>query len=599
MKKSLFCILFILLSASLQPVCAATEIFIDPKLIDQVNENSFDVRIRDVVDLISFRFIISYPSDVVQLEATVPETDYIFENTERNVLSPNITDDPGSLTYTVFTSGTGPGVTQTEATLAHVTFQMKKQEDAALTFTEAKVTDGAFETSAAPAVGGEIALVCRITFSDGTGGSVAPVGDPRIDSEGKVVVKHDENQGFTMAPDDCYHIADVTIDSVEPAGPVASHTFYGISQDHTLYASFSNTLIIEASAGEGGTISDSVPVACGEDKTFTITPASCHQIKDVKVDGSSVRGDVETDENGTGTYTVVNVRNGHTIHAEFEKILYTITPMAGDHGTIDPSNEVTVECGDEPVFIITPADCHQIEDVIVGDAEEVSVKADVETDAEGVETYTFPPVAKDQTMEVTFSRIAYTVEIEAGDHGSVQLMLDDEEQLKVPGGDAGTVPMDCGAEPMLIITPDACHEIADVEVNDTSVGDDIKVDGFTGSYTLPAVRENQHIDISLAIREYTITVTETDHVAIAVTEADDVTIDPSGTISVECGSEPAFTMTPVPLPPEALPSEDGYEIADIMVGDESVMEDENMVVEDWVGTSHQDRQYGDPSLPVR
>ena len=71
------------------------------------------------------------------------------------------------------------------------------------------------------------------------------------------------------------------------------------------------THTITATAGTGGSISPNgaVTVNNGENKTFTITPASGYAISDVKVDGASV--------GAVSSYTFSNVTANHTIHASF------------------------------------------------------------------------------------------------------------------------------------------------------------------------------------------------------------------------------------------------------------------------------------------
>ena len=44
---------------------------------------------------------------------------------------------------------------------------------------------------------------------------------------------------------------------------------------------------------------------------------------------------------------------------------YTITATAGSNGTLTPSGAVSVNCGSNQTFTITPAACHQVQDVLV------------------------------------------------------------------------------------------------------------------------------------------------------------------------------------------------------------------------------------------
>ena len=75
------------------------------------------------------------------------------------------------------------------------------------------------------------------------------------------------------------------------------------------------------------------------------------------MDGSSV-GPV-------GTYTFTNVTANHTISASFTLVNYTITASAGTGGSISPSGNVSVGCGSDQTFTITPDPCYMIADVIV------------------------------------------------------------------------------------------------------------------------------------------------------------------------------------------------------------------------------------------
>src|SRR4030095_10946468 len=140
-----------------------------------------------------------------------------------------------------------------------------------------------------------------------------------ISPSGAISVACGDAQTFTITPDSCYTIADVLVDGVS-VGAVASYTITNVAANHTIDASFSlSSHTIMASAGSGGSISPSgaVPVACGDDQTFTITPDSCYAIADVLVDGVSV--------GAVASYTFTNVAANHTIDASFSLNSYTIT----------------------------------------------------------------------------------------------------------------------------------------------------------------------------------------------------------------------------------------------------------------------------------
>ncbi len=579
MKKWLCCITFIVLF--IPDMSHALRVEIAPETINPIRHGlptgvdetfAVDVWVREASDLLGFYFVIKYDPSVITvvksdsdlLSDFLSSTGRIVEDETKEV--DNIAGESTFMAYTIPPGGDsdreGPSG---DGKLATITFNVESVNDSAVTFLEEMrwITDTTGSPLQPEWLGAEVRPKYHIAASAGGNGAIHPSDD--------MLVIPGANQTFTITPgDECYDIADIIVDS-DSVGTGSSHTFTNVNENHAISASFAKkTYTVEVSATEGGTISpsDSVPMTCGQDKTFTITPAACHEIKSIKVDASSVMRDVEIDENGTGTYMFEDVRNSHTIEADFERVSHIITASSGAHGTIDPSGEVSVECGSEPVFTITSDDCYQIADVTVDDADDqtevVSVKADVEIDAD-IGIYTFKPVIEDQEIEATFSPIVYTMEITTGEGGSVKIMLDDEEKAEVPGGYSGTVEMNCGSEPAIVITPDGCYEIAELKVND--IVQEIELDGDVGTYPPQRMIENQIITASFAVKTYSVT----------VTQADSVTIEPSGTIHLECGSEPVFTITPVPLPPE-----DGYKIRDVKVDETSVMED--VTTEDWVVT---------------
>ena len=154
-----------------------------------------------------------------------------------------------------------------------------------------------------------------ITASAGTGGSIA--------SSGPTSVPYGTDQSFTITANACYHIADVLVDG-SSVGATGSYTFTNVTADHTIAASFAiNVYTIVASAGFGGSISPSgnVPVNCGSDQAFTITPDGCHTIANVLVDGSSV--------GAVASFTFTNVQADHTIAASFNPIVSPVSPVTG------------------------------------------------------------------------------------------------------------------------------------------------------------------------------------------------------------------------------------------------------------------------------
>lgn len=218
-----------------------------------------------------------------------------------------------------------------------------------------------------------------ITSTSGAGGTISPSGALGVDCG--------QSASFTITPDDCNAIAAVVVDGVS-VGAVASYTFENVHAAHTITASFApQTFTVLASAGDGGTVAPSgaLPVGCGDDASFTITPGDCYTIADVVVDGGSV--------GAVASYTFANVVAAHTLSATFAPQTRAILATAGAGGSITPSGVVTVTCGADAAFSMTPADpCHVVADVLV---DGVSVGA--------VGTYTFMHVEASHTIAATFA----------------------------------------------------------------------------------------------------------------------------------------------------------------------------------------------------
>ena len=343
-----------------------------------------------------------------------------------------------------------------------------------------------------------------ITASAGAGGSISPTGS--------VSVNCGANQSFTIAANSCFAIANVVVDGGS-VGTVSSYTFSNVTANHTISASFTALgYTISASAGTGGSITPvgNQMVLCGQNKSFTIAPASCYSISDVLVDGSSV--------GAVSSYTFTNVSANHTIAAAFSLNTYTITASAGSGGSISPTGSVPVNCGASSVFAVSGDACHSIADVLVDGG---SVGA--------VSSYTFSNVTANHTIAASFSLIAYTITASAGSGGSIS--------------PSGAVSVNCGSNQSFTIAANACNSIADVLVDGGSVG-------AVSSYTFSNVTGAHTIAASFTLATYTIT----------ASAGSGGTISPSGAVSVNCGANQSF----------AIAGDACHHVADVLVDGSSV-----------------------------
>ena len=323
-----------------------------------------------------------------------------------------------------------------------------------------------------------------------------------------------ENKAFTIAANDCYHIASVIVDdNVDVTDAVIAangvYTFENVNAAHTIAATFAiNTYAITASAEGNGTITESCSANCGENKSFVIQPQStCYRIASVLVDGVEALNDL--DENNV--YAFQNITADHTIAATFEQITYTITATAEGNGTITENS--AVNCGDNKEITITPANCYRIASVLVDGVEAIN---DVEN---GV--YTFENVMANHTIAATFEQITYTFTVTADANGSIT------------ANDGNGNVVNCGENKAFTITANEGYRIASVIVDETENVTEAVI-AAEGVYTF----ENVTADHTIAATF------ERVHTISAGTGADG-SITPEGIISVLDGESQTFTITPV------------------------------------------------------
>ncbi len=337
--------------------------------------------------------------------------------------------------------------------------------------------------------------------------SVIQPGDGVITPAGTTLVEHGSGLTYTFTPDEGYHVASIEVDGAT-LPPQDSYTFSNVVQDHTLTAVFEiNTYTLTPVAGANGTINPGTPqvVDHGSSMTFTITPDEGYHIVDVQLDGSSV-GNVNS-------YTFNGVDRDHTLAATFAINTYTVTPFAGNHGSIAPSTVQTVDHGDDLTFVITPDEGYHIGAVLVDG-----------TSAGAPSSYTFNDVTENHTIEASFVINTYTLSPEAGANGSIAPAID---QIVSYGGNA-----------TFTVTPDEGYHILDVLVDGVSVGP-------VGAYTFTGVDADHTIEARFEINTY----------ALEPAAGPNGSISPSTVQQVTHGGSQTFEMLP----------DEGYHVENVRV----------------------------------
>ena len=335
-----------------------------------------------------------------------------------------------------------------------------------------------------------------IISSAGPHGTITP--------SGAVTVAFGNNATFTIHPDKGFFIDDVTVDG-RSVGAIAEYSFTDVRSDHTIHAEFVSlhppTLFIEATAGLNGTITPSgeVEVLPGTDQTFTISPDPGFLIDDVLVDGATA-GPV-------AQYTFTNVTANHTIHASFSEgnLTLTITATSGPNGTINPSGTVIVEPGSSKTFEMVADSGFRVGNVIVDG-----------TPVGPAVNYTFSGVITNHTIHAEFlpaEAQTFLISATAGPDGTIS--------------PSGLIEVSSGANQTFIISPASGFSVADVRVDNVSIG-------AVGTYTFNNITANHTIAAAFGIGNF----------SIMATAGPNGTIIPSGVVTVTAGQNQSFTITP-------------------------------------------------------
>ncbi len=477
------------------------------------------VILENAFDLGAFQFNINYDPAIVSIEQDSHVVLGTFlESTGRTADKfIEIDSNSGTPTLVAITSGENAGP-DGNGVLGKITFTVKSLPgtDGALSLGGVQFTNASGPPFYILPVDEITGAVIKKTIIPTHTITASVEGHGNINPAGSMTVPQGESQAFSILPDGCYHIEDVQADNIS-VGAVASYEFKNINKDHTINVEFAvDTHIIGASAVDNGSISPSgnVNVDCGSNQVFTITPKNeCYRIKDVLADGVSV-GPVSS-------YEFKNVTGNHTIAAVFAINQCTVTPIPGIGGSISPYGAVTVDCGSEHIFSMTPNVCYDLKDVMENG------------ESGGVNPYTFECGGSGSyTIEPAFAPSPPCIlEASAGEGGSIK--------------PSGTVSVDCGSSETFAITPDEFRHISDVEIDGESVGN-------MSSYTF----ECDGADIE----KHKIEADFTSCLCKVEASADEGgSISPSGSMSSDCESERIFTIIP----------DECYEIKDVIVDGES------------------------------
>ena len=412
-------------------------------------------------------------------------------------------------------------------------------------------------------------LTYTIAATAGNGGTITPAGNTTVNCG--------EGQTYTIAANDGYRIVDVTVDG-QSQGAIESYTFSNVTANHTISATFIAVLNIDINAdAEGGSVSPTgtQTIDEGGSFTFTVTPEPCYEIGNVTVNGTAVTLDANNQ------YTINNITTNQNINVTFNQITYTITASANNGGTITPAGTTTVNCDGSQTYSIAANEGYRIVEVIVDGQSQGVIESytfsnvtanhtisatfiavlniDINADAEGGSVsptgtqtiddggsftftvtpepcyeignvtvngtavtldannqYTINNITTNQNINVTFNQLTYTITASAGNGGTIT---------------PGTATVNCGESQAYTITPNEGYMISDVIVDGQSVGS-------VSSYSFTNVTADHTISVTF------VEIPDNHIVVVVNADTEGGTVNPTGSQSIEQGSDFTFTVTP-------------------------------------------------------
>jgi Divergent InlB B-repeat domain len=347
-----------------------------------------------------------------------------------------------------------------------------------------------------------------ISATSGSGGSISPTGP--------VSIPYDSSQTFSITPDTGYAINDVTIDDVS-YGPISSHTFNNVKDDHTIHATFyANGSTISASKEGNGTISPAgdTLVDYNGTQSYIITPTNPgYHVYDVLIDGASV--------GAVTTYDFTGVTVDHTIHAIFSPDLFPITASAGTTatpgsfdgcnngvgGSINPLGVTQVPYSGSQSYTGSIHSGYHLDQIYVDGT-------GIGTMGEGG-SYTFENVTASHTITACFLLNEYTITLDAGANGAI----------------SGPSTVSHGDDPVYTITADTGYHIVEVKLDGSVVASG---EGSPFTYnSLDDVSGDHTISATFAIDTFDFTITQGSNGSISPASA-----------TVPYGGSQSFTITP-------------------------------------------------------
>ena len=339
--------------------------------------------------------------------------------------------------------------------------------------------------------------------------NVTATGNGTITHLGSQQVICGSQLAFTVTPDACSYVSMLEIDNVDVTSSVehrpCAQAGYGdtllfafddVQSAHNVQVTFAAITYTLSTQSVGlGTVSPTgeTLVQCSENQVVEISPAACHHISGVWVDGMEVTDQlVYSGDNATFTFS--DMRADHSLRAEFEGISYSISLQGGEHGTVIPSGDNVVACGDALQLAIVPDACYYADTVWIDGVVSTHLmqhRANVSAQTGDTLLYSFSNINENHVVTAHFAPIAYSISTTAIGNGQI----------------TGTVvsgTANCGDALAFTITPDDCYAISWVIYNGNYL-DDYQVDeNGVATFSIPSLNANVELSALFLRRSFVV-----------------------------------------------------------------------------------------------
>ncbi|MEG0375532.1 MAG: hypothetical protein RR672_07835, partial [Raoultibacter sp.] len=372
---------------------------------------------------------------------------------------------------------------------------------------------------------------CMLTTKVGAGsGTVSP--------EGTTKVPYGKDQTIHFIPDSGNRIKSVTVGSdLVDLNEIKNNTYLlkGVTKDTTVTVEYENQPgpvvsqhTVTATATAGGTISPEgvTTVNDGGSLTYTFTAQEGYKLFSVLV-GSQTVSVVGS------SYTLTGISNDCTITAVFkenslpvDKKYHTIHASAAAGGKISPAGDVRVASGKDMTFYFQP-DNGKVVDTVTVDGKETTSPAG--------NSYTFPSVTGDSSINVTFREKGGTDPVPPTVYWTLTATSTTGGAIS-PSGETQVTP---GGQMLYTIIADEGYELKTLYVDNKPVAD------FSGdTYRFSAVTKEHSIHAEFAKKSSTPDPTVRHTVTASVTDETSGSISPKGETSVPANGTQTFYFTP-------------------------------------------------------